>query len=378
MLESLTIDINAPYPKYYEAYIHELDKYMISVYFYKNNEIFEVDVSDNYEVTAAVTINDVIITDDVTIFGTSDNKGVRFFINTDDFSLIPGLMKIEFKIKNTTPPVKIISPLCPLNIVVKPSIMESASATLESVGSMAALLKRYSDIMDLLDNPIDTNKIANGAVTNAKIANHAVAFSQFSQGVQDTINGATTDINALKANGSVTTARLANGAVTNDKLADDAVTISKILDGSVTLPKIDSSAYESTPTSGSSKLITSGAVYAALLGKLTFGGSFSTPKTKEQLDSDTLVYNVLYEYVLAADFLYTGSPAMNAYVIQPDANTRLFFTFDEGMYKEEFGTSSWYDCEPCVPASISSRLSALENTVGTLNTQLENVLNGGA
>lgn len=61
-----------------------------------------------------------------------------------------------------------------------------------------------------------------------------------------------------------TTANIQDNAVTTNKIANENITADKIANGHITFAKLNSNVKDTTPISGSSKLITSGGVYASL------------------------------------------------------------------------------------------------------------------
>ncbi|SDH68342.1 hypothetical protein [Myroides phaeus] len=81
----------------------------------------------------------------------------------------------------------------------------------------------------LADNAVTTAKIADGNVTTGKLADNAVTTAKITDG------NVTTD---KLADNAVTTAKIADGNVTTGKLADNAVTTAKITDGNVTTDKL--------------------------------------------------------------------------------------------------------------------------------------------
>lgn len=100
-------------------------------------------------------------------------------------------------------------------------------------------------------------KTGEGTVSSSNIANGTI--------VNDDIHN-TTITGSKLVNGTITVTQLADNAVEEDKIKADAVTTNKIKNGNVTLAKLNSDVYDNTAggTENSSKLITSGAVYAGL------------------------------------------------------------------------------------------------------------------
>ena len=84
--------------------------------------------------------------------------------------------------------------------------------------------------LDLNDDAVTNEKIADAAVTTAKLADEAVTTAKIADEAVTT---------AKIADETVTTAKLADEAVTTAKIADAAVTTEKLADGSVTEEKLD-------------------------------------------------------------------------------------------------------------------------------------------
>ena len=132
----------------------------------------------------------------------------------------------------------------------------------------------------LADDSITTAAIVDYTVTAEKLAPEAVTSERIAPGAVTEGKLANSSVTTNKiADYAVTSSRLANGAVTSAKLGVGAVTPAKIDGGAVTLAKLNSDVYESTPTSGSTKLITSGGVDTALAGKMNFAKTESIFET---------------------------------------------------------------------------------------------------
>ncbi len=114
------------------------------------------------------------------------------------------------------------------------------SSSRQLVDSTAAFDNAITEINGRIDDisgpgRVTEESIADGAVTENKIGN-----------------------------GAVTENKIGNGAVTENKIGNGVVTEEKIADGAVSLGKLASGITDEAPTSGSGKLITSGAVHRAL------------------------------------------------------------------------------------------------------------------
>lgn len=132
---------------------------------------------------------------------------------------------------------------------------------------------------------------------------------------------------------AVTTAKLADGAVTNGKLADGAVTKGKIGSGAVTQDKIASSTYETTPTNGSSKLITSGGVYTFANGNFRKYKSITSSEVDDAIDQQTL-YSVYYQGFFSVLYCVVGSTNRTQY---------LHKSTGEVLYRSQSLYDTWVD-----------------------------------
>ena len=286
MLEKVIVELNNPYPIYTEHFLHELDDYAVDVYFTKNGQPFDLllmEEGGDFSVKIAMTISDVIVTDDVAFEQTSDNKGVRMWLTTNvnlDYEIFAGLMKVEIKITDTsTTPDTVFYPICPLLVNVKPSILDNATIDEHSEGTVADLMRLYPDL---------------------------------------------------------------NSLVTNGVGYDDLATALK--------NKID--------------------------GKLDLFADTSTLVTKAQLGTSTYTNPLKAYYIrLAADVIHMGQQAGLAVWLFNINNCQFLLTENGNIVYRTYSNSTWSAfLQPW--SDLSARVTALENTVGTLNTQLENALNG--
>lgn len=113
---------------------------------------------------------------------------------------------------------------------------------------------------NVVDNAINTNKIANTAVTTAKLADTAVTTAKIAISAvgQEQLSDDSVNTNKL-VNNAVTTVKINNNAVTTDKILNGNITTAKIADGNITTAKINTGAV----TEGK---IQSGAVTTSILG----------------------------------------------------------------------------------------------------------------
>ena len=134
----------------------------------------------------------------------------------------------------------------------------------------------------------------------------------------------------------------------------------------ITLEELASSVYESTPTNGSSKLLTSGGAYTALFKKLDYGSTLGQI-TKAQFDALTLTDHTIYYAHLDTGFLYTNSPDTYAYIITSTSGNMVFIiTLDFGVFKCEKTNGTWGDCAPSISDITSINGSRLVDATVTL------------
>lgn len=224
MIQNIKVEVNDPYPKYSEIYIHELDKYTLNIYFTKNSEAWDVDISENgsYNVEYNVTLNNNIIVTGAVARDIPGHNGVA--IKLADLNInTSGILKIEFVIetREVPTPATVISPVSPLVINVKPSIIDEATVTPESEGTIAELLRLYPDLVAILADP--TDYIPNGSITSAMIGDGEIRQADLHDS-------------------SVTGAKINNGAVTTDKIAEQAITTAKIAENAVTTGELANNA----------------------------------------------------------------------------------------------------------------------------------------
>lgn len=173
-------------------------------------------------------------------------------------------------------------------------------------------------------NAVTTQKIADSAVTADKLGSSAVTTAKINDGA------VTADKLGLSA---VTTGKINDGAVTNGKLADGAVTEGKIGSGAVTQDKIASSAYETTPTNGSSKFITSGGVYTFANGNFRKYQSITSSEVDDAIDQQTL-YSVYYQGFFSILYCVVGSSNRTQY---------LHKSTGEVLYRSQSLSDAWGD-----------------------------------
>lgn len=173
-------------------------------------------------------------------------------------------------------------------------------------------------------NAVTTQKIADSAVTADKLGSSAVTTAKINDGA----------VTADKLGSSaVTTGKINDGAVTNGKLADGAVTEGKIGNGAVTQDKIASSAYETTPTNGSSKFITSGGVYTFANGNFRKYKSITSSEVDDAIDQQTL-YSVYYQGFFSILYCVVGSSNRTQYLHKSTGDV---------LYRSQSLSDAWGD-----------------------------------
>lgn len=201
MINKIQIDVNNPYRSYVEATIHELDSYDVEFYFIKDGQPLNIDIENDYDCFLTMTINNVLITDNVTVTATSDNKGVVANLgSTDDYTIFPGMMKLEFKLVQADPAIT-FCPLFPVIVNVNSSVVSDSTVDRESVGSVADLIRAIPDINAFLANPIPAG---------------SVSFAKLTTQLQETINEAIKATTVIT--GNLTTLSTLNTARDNDRI----------------------------------------------------------------------------------------------------------------------------------------------------------------
>ena len=173
-------------------------------------------------------------------------------------------------------------------------------------------------------NAVTTQKIADSAVTADKLGSSAVTTAKINDGA----------VTADKLGSSaVATGKINDGAVTNGKLADGAVTEGKIGNGAVTQDKMASSAYETTPTNGSSKFITSGGVYTFANGNFRKYKSITSSEVDDAIDQQTL-YSVYYQGFFSILYCVVGSSNRTQYLHKSTGDV---------LYRSQSLSDAWGD-----------------------------------
>lgn len=258
-ISTIKVDINNPAPSSYEVYSHELNYGLtrfIEVEFFSYSQPLDF---TNVTVTATIVCNGYLVAGDISVTSVAENKVKMLISSTADYSILDGLMYIEFKFKegNTE-----LYPPIPVVINVKPSIRDNAQVTPESYGTVAKILQEvanaragYPDLnariatmnvqLHNIDNDqikadaihsenikneaVTNNKIVDGAVTEDKLAANAVTTAKIKDKAVTGAKIATGTIGTTNIGiGQVQTANIDGGAVTTSRIADEAITYEKL------------------------------------------------------------------------------------------------------------------------------------------------------
>lgn len=184
-ISTIKVDINNPAPSSYEVYSHELNYGLtrfIEVEFLSNSQPLDF---TNVTITATIVCNGYLVAEDIEVTSVIENKVKLLISSTAQYTILDGLMYIEFKFKegNTE-----LYPPTPIVINVKPSIRDNAQVTPESYGTVSEILQEvanargtYNSLDERLDNiesdvdnvegrfPIQANDIDRGVIDSAKL-----------------------------------------------------------------------------------------------------------------------------------------------------------------------------------------------------------------
>lgn len=326
-----------------EIYSHERDEnYFLFVRFRKGSERINL-TSENHTVHATLVSNKNLIAQDVAL--EIEDHGCRLNIgNNEAYNVPAGKLKVEFKITFTqTDPVEIICPVRPLIVHVKKSTLNGADITEHSVGNVADFIRALPDLEAFLENPVPDD-----SVTEAKIVD-----------------------------GAVTEEKISDGAVTGDKIASNAVTSAKISDGAITLAKLGN-IFDPIPLEGSLKLINSGTLKGLLdlrvLASTNVSGNLATLSTLNTAREN----NCIYTYLLAPGTLFTNQPAAYPVKVLFVNTTQIIIGGDGYVFTRDYNsTTETWSSITCPLKDLEARVTALENTVGTVNSVLQNIVDGG-
>lgn len=206
----------------------------------------------------------------------------------------------------------------------------------------------YDDGGVYIDNATDITKMyyvknSNGARVGILFCVQTPGYNYAAQVKIDTYGNITTRVKTQESGEANytwkswtpagTTRNIQDGAVTTAKLADGAVTEGKIGSGAVTQDKMASSAYETTPTNGSSKFITSGGVYTFTNGNFRKYQSITSSEVDDAIDQQTL-YSVYYQGFFSILYCVVGSSNRTQY---------LHKSTGEVLYRSQSLSDAWGD-----------------------------------
>ena len=165
--------------------------------------------------------------------------------------------------------------------------------------------------------------------------------------------------------GSVGSSNIAGSAVTTSKIADNAVTAAKIADANVTYDKLSYALQDIVDT------VPENPIAVDFLGTLAAADAFNSGGYCIR----TVVFQFTASGALATAIgVESGAPCefryVNGYQVVTQTDTQQVFTRRITHVAPSFQAGSWSQV-------IHPAITALQTIVGTLNSQLENTLNGG-
>ena len=197
-ISTIKVDINNPAPSSYEVYSHELNYGLtrfIEVEFFSYSQPLDF---TNVTVTATIVCNGYLVAEDISVTSVTENKVKMLISSTADYSILDGLMYIEFKFKegNTE-----LYPPIPVVINVKPSIRDNAQVTPESYGTVAEILQEVANArggypnlnariatMNVQLHNIDNDQIKADAIHSKNIKAEAVTKEKLSLTLQSFVD----------------------------------------------------------------------------------------------------------------------------------------------------------------------------------------------
>lgn len=197
----INIFMNSSYPVRTDITSHELNSgggRKLSIAFWQD-EGTPYDLTKK-TVTATFVTNNRLIADSVEVTEKGGNTIVLDISSTDEYTMIPGVMLVEFVF---TEDEEVCSPATALVVNVKGSIKNNAHVTPESYGTVAEILQEVANARGGYPN------------LNARIATMNVQLHNIDN---DQIKADAIHSENIKA-GEVKTANLANEAVTKEKLS---------------------------------------------------------------------------------------------------------------------------------------------------------------
>lgn len=217
----------------------------------------------------------------------------------------------------------------------------------------------------IADGKITTAKIADGAVTSNKIADNSITSNKIVNGTIQSADLANNIITSDKiADGAVSTSDLANSAITTDKIANKSVNRDKLtdelwelieqaadtseLENAINDLKYQVSELETDVTTNATNISTNASNISSLSSQVnTLNASVSTNTSN-------------------ISSLSTNLSSLSATV---SGHTTSINNLSSQLSNLTSSVNEDY-------TNLEARVTALETTVGTLNTRLENRLNG--
>lgn len=345
MVAIVKMEINNPYPSYTELYLHELDRLRFGVLFYEEGTLKNL---ENYTVTAKMTIDDVIITDnlDVEVYTgeNTDYDNKLLIVNLFDYDLFAGDIKIEFELGvENNDEDSLLHPIRPLIIKATPSIFDNASVIPESRGTVADMLQLYPFLQ----------RIATTGIENTDIKNNAVIWDKLSVSLQTMLNDYDERIDGKLDDGI--------GTVKTTNIDDNQVTYEKL--STALQDKIDNIATNPLFVENKGSLSASASLDSAEY--CTIGG----------------VYQFIALPPLSSAIGVGGGTLcelryVNGYQVITVTDTQQIFARKINSISPSFNADSWI--ELIDPSDINTRISTLESTVGAVDSALQAIIDGGA
>lgn len=141
----------------------------------------------NYQVSASVTINNLLVDDNIAgVIDPEEGNDIIFCLDKKNLNLFPGVMAIQISIKNVGDTADVFTPPHPVYVRVTADISESAEISPESIGNLKNAIDRIENIEQNEDNKLDNE---NNVIGTNHIQNGAVAAEKLAQSVLNTING---------------------------------------------------------------------------------------------------------------------------------------------------------------------------------------------
>lgn len=206
----------------------------------------------------------------------------------------------------------------------------------------------------IADGKITTDKIADNAITSNKINDNAITSNKI-------------------ADGAVNTSDLANSAITTDKIADNAITSSKIVNGTIQSEDLANSAITTDKIANKS----------VNRDKLTDELWELIEQAVDTSELEEAISDLQSDVTTLKGDVATNTTNIANLTTIISGHTTSINSLSNTVSEHTASISNLSDALDDLTASVDKdytdlekRVTALETTVGTLNTMLENRLNG--